>query len=197
MNKLEQKILCIKSDILFEKGKWNGLKTDDLDYYYNLLLEKSEFQIRGPLETDLSYKQIIPQVIIRFQDKYFLHKQVKGTEARLQEMFPLPLGGHVEEFDLETKENDLIQDALEREVNEEVEINANITKKEFLGLVYLEDENPVNHVHIGIFYIFDVDSDNVHIKESELENVGFVSKAFLEENIDKLTYWSRIILEKI
>ena len=32
-SKDEEQILVVRSDILFEKEKWQGLKTDNLDYY--------------------------------------------------------------------------------------------------------------------------------------------------------------------
>lgn len=195
MNKLDQQILCIKSEILFEKGKWDGLKTEDLNYYYQLLLEKSEFKRRGDLEENPDYKQIIPQVILKFENKYFLHQQVAGTEERLQKMYPLPLGGHVEQFDLEG-EKDLLQTALEREVEEEVLIESKIVNREFIGIVYLEDDNPVNHVHVGLFYIFELDGDDVEMNEEELEKVGFVDKKYLMDNMENLTYWSRVVLNE-
>jgi predicted NUDIX family phosphoesterase len=196
MNKLDQKVLCISSQTLFKQGKWNGLKTTNLDYYYKLLLENSEFRVRGDLEEDPNFKQIIPQIILRYQGKYFLHRQVAGTEKRLNNLCPLLLGGHVEEFDRDDLEGkDLIQTATFRELDEEAEVNANITNSTFYGLIYLEDENPVNHVHVGLVYIFDLDSDKVKIREKELENIGFVDLEYLNENRETLTYWSRIIVD--
>lgn len=190
-----EEILCIKSDILFNKGKWNGIKSDNLDYYYNLLLEKSEFRVREGLETDINYKQIIPEVILRRDGKYFLHKQVNRNEKRLNGLCPLLLGGHVEKFDISVG-SDLIQSALDRELEEEVAFNGNVLNREFVGLVYIEDDNPVNHVHVGLVYIFDVDSDEVVVKEEGLETVGFVDIEYLRKNIDSLTFWSRIVVQE-
>lgn len=204
MNKNDQIILSIKSDILFTEThpKWNGLKTDQLDEMYQLLLDNSEFLRRGDLEEDPNFKQIIPQVILRFKDfngvdKYFLHKQVAGGETRLNALCPLPLGGHVEEFDL-GQDKDIIQSALERELFEEADVQSNIIGRTFLGLIYLEDENPVNHVHVGLAYIFDLDGMDVTIKEiDKLEDIGFVSLQYLLENIDTLTFWSRVIAKEL
>lgn len=198
-DKNDQMILCIESEYLFTDShpKWDGLKTDQLDELYALLLEKSEFRRRGDLEEDPSYKQIIPQVVLKHKDKYFLHKQVAGGESRLNALCPLPLGGHVEEFDL-GQDKDLIQSALERELFEEADVKSNIINREFLGLIYIEDENPVNHVHVGLAYIFDLDGDDVKIKETDkLEDVGFVDVDYLRKNIDTLTYWSRVIVDKL
>lgn len=193
MDKMKQKILCIKSEKLFKFGKWNGLKTDDLEELYDLLLKESEFRPRGELEEDPSYKQIIPQVVLKFKDRYFLHRQVDGNESRLNSLHPLPLGGHVEEFDANDN-NDLIQTALLRELDEEAEVDSNIIDKRFLGIIYLEDNNPVNLVHIGIMYIFELDEDLVELREDKLEKVGFVDLNYLKEHINELTYWSRELI---
>ena len=189
---MDEKILCIKGETLFKDGKWNGLLTSDSQKYLSLLRENGEFRVRRELENDPEYKQIIAQVILRYKDKYFLHRQVKRNEERLNSLCPLPIGGHIEEIDL--KGEDILETALERELHEEVDLKSNIVKKTYLGLIYLEDDNPVNFVHVGFVYIFDLDGVDVHVKEEGLEDIGFVSLDYLKTNSEKLTYWSRIII---
>ena len=195
---MSNKILCIKESKLFSKESWNGIQTNNLEFYYQLLLDESEFQERVPLETDPSYKQIIPQIVLRNNNRYFLHRQNKGGETRLNSLCPLTIGGHVEEFDkadTNLKGSDLIETALYRELAEEVKLGVNITNKQFLGLIYLNDENPVNHVHVGLVYIFDLDGQDVECLEPGLEKIGFVDKKYLVDNNESLTFWSRKIVE--
>lgn len=188
-----EKILCISTDRLFRLGKWSGLQTEDLDKYIKLLNEESEFRVREELENDSSYKQVIAQVILRYKDKYFLHRQVNRSEERLNSLCPLALGGHTEEFDM--KEGESILDvALDRELHEEVDLQSKILKKELLGLIYIEDENPVNAVHVGLFYVYDLDGMDVHTKEEGLEDIGFVSLDYLKSNKETLTFWSRVVI---
>lgn len=189
---MDEKILCIKEETLFKYGKWNGLMTSTPQKYLNLLRENGEFRARQELENDPSYKQIIAQVILRYKDKYFLHRQVKRNEERLNSLCPLPIGGHIEEID--SNSDDILETALERELHEEVDLKSNIISKNYLGLIYLEDDNPVNLVHVGFVYIFDLDGVDVHVKEEGLEDIGFVSLDYLKTNSEKLTYWSRIII---
>jgi predicted NUDIX family phosphoesterase len=191
-----EKILCIKAEKLFERGKWNGLKTEHLSYYKDLIVNNQEFRTRNKLETDPTYKQVIAQVLLRHDGKYFLHKQIARSEERLNGLKPLPLGGHIEEFDKESDE-DLIEAGLLRELEEEVELNSRIIDRSFLGLIYLEDGNPVNEVHVGLVYIFDIDGEDVHIKEEGLEDVGFVDLEYLKEHREELTYWSRLIINHL
>ena len=189
---MDEKILCIKEETLFKYGKWNGLMTSTPQKYLNLLRENGEFRVREELENDPEYKQIIAQVILRYKDKYFLHRQVKRNEERLNSLCPLPIGGHIEEID--SNSDDILETALERELHEEVDLKSNIISKNYLGLIYLEDDNPVNLVHVGFVYIFDLDGVDVHVKEEGLEDIGFVSLDYLKTNSEKLTYWSRIII---
>ena len=189
---MDEKILCIKEETLFKYGKWNGLMTSTPQKYLNLLRENGEFRARQELENDPEYKQIIAQVILRYKDKYFLHRQVKRNEERLNSLCPLPLGDHIEEID--SNSDDILETALERELHEEVDLKSNIISKNYLGLIYLEDDNPVNLVHVGFVYIFDLDGVDVHVKEEGLEDIGFVSLDYLKTNSEKLTYWSRIII---
>ncbi len=193
MSSHSEKILCISSEKLFRLGKWNGLQTENLDKYLKLLNEQSEFRVRDELEDDDSYKQVIAQVILRYKDKYFLHRQVNRSEERLNSLCPLALGGHTEEFDMKEGE-DILDVALERELHEEVELKSKILKKKLLGLMYIEDENPVNRVHVGLFYVYDLDGIDVHIKEEGLEDIGFVSLDYLKTNKETLTFWSRVII---
>lgn len=188
-----EKILCISTDNLFRLGKWSGLKTEDLDKYIKLLNEESEFRVRRDLESDSSYKQVIAQVILRYKDKYFLHRQVDKSEERLNSLCPLALGGHTEEFDL-VDGKDILDVALDRELHEEVDLQSKILKKELLGLIYIEDENPVNAVHVGLFYVYDLDGTDVHTKEEGLEDIGFVSLDYLKSNKETLTFWSRVVI---
>ena len=189
---MDEKILCIKEETLFKYGKWNGLMTSTPQKYLNLLRENGEFRVRKELENDSNYKQIIAQVILKYKDKYFLHRQVKRNEERLNSLCPLPIGGHIEEID--SNSDNILETALERELHEEVDLKSNIVKKSYLGLIYLEDDNPVNLVHVGFVYIFDLDGADVHVKEEGLEDIGFVSLDYLKTNSEKLTYWSRIII---
>jgi len=125
--------------------------------------------------------------------KYFLHRIKSATDVRVVELHAVPLGGHVEEFDRK-HDQDLIQTALERELQEETIIKAKIISRKFEGLIYLEDENAGNQYHIGVTYLFDLDSDQVELRESKLEKLGWVDRKFLTGHYDELSYWSQVYI---
>ncbi len=193
IDKMAQKIWCISSDKLFEKGKWQGLQTKNLDYYLDLLNKESIFLPRGPLEEDDSFKQIIGQVTLQVGNEFLLHQITsEGSESRLHDLWPLFLGGHIDETD-KGHEN-VVEYAADREFNEEVKYEGNILEKKFLGLVYVEDGNFVNHVHVGMCFLFKGDSKKVTLNENKLANLKFVDVDYLNANIKNLTYWSREII---
>lgn len=187
-----EKIACIREDILFRYGRWDGLMNENLDRYVSLIKDNMEFHPRDELEVDPKYKQVIAQVVLKHGDKYFLHRQVARSEKRLNSLCPLPIGGHIEEFD--NTVGDAIDNAMVREMEEEVVCNSKIIDRRFLGLIYLDDGNFVNKVHVGFVYIFELDGDDVHIREEGLEEIGFVDIEYLKKNLDNLTYWSKEII---
>ena len=191
MDKMKQKIWCIASDKLFAKGKWNGINTNEPKYYFKLLNEEGEFRERGPLEEDPSYKQIIGQIVLQVGNKFLIH-QIKpaGSEARLHDLWPIVVGGHIEEID-RNEDGDLVTNGVEREFEEEVHYGGKILQKDFLGLIYIENENPVNAVHVGLAYRFLGDSEDVSPTEEEIGEMHFTDIDYLKENINNLTYWSR------
>lgn len=196
--KQTNKVWCVHRDILFRQGKWDGLKTS-ASLQISLIKSKGEFKPRKKLETDPRYKQIIPQIMVRHQDPikgdtYLLHKITKqGNEERLHDLWPVFVGGHVEEIDADGP--DMLDQALMREFDEELQVNGIILNKSFIGIIYIEDDNPVNEVHIGLVYIMDVDTQDVVSNDEALSDLAFVPLEFLEERIDQLTPWSKVMVD--
>lgn len=201
MNKFDQKVLCISAENLRsvdEKRNW--LQTKNLDKYISLFNKKWVFVCRWDAEKNPNFKQIIPSIILKYvknwESTYFLHKQSsKISEKRLANMYPLFLGGHVEEIDWMIWDKNLIENATNRELEEEAVIWSNILKKEFKWIIYIEDENIVNHMHIWLVWIYTIDGETVEMNEDKLEKVGFVNKNFLIQKKKQMTYWSQIYLD--
>lgn len=187
MNKMDVKVLAIKREKLFSNGTWEGFKTDeDLNEVINLIESEGEYIRRGDLEEDESYKQIIAQIVLVVGNKLFLHRiPSSGSESRLQDMWPIFLGGHVDYGD------ESISKAMEREFREEIDYQGKIIKKEFAGLVNLED-NPVNRVHTGLVWVFKGDSEN--FKDNQDDGIAegkFVTWGEADKMRENMTYWSK------
>jgi predicted NUDIX family phosphoesterase len=63
--------------------------------------------------------------------------------------------------------------------------------------MYLEDENIVNQMHLGLYYLFDLDGSDVKMIEKGLETIGWVDKKYLKKNFESLTFWSKLMVEEL
>ncbi|HWW59870.1 MAG TPA: NUDIX hydrolase, partial [Thermoanaerobaculia bacterium] len=71
-----------------------GLMREDADVTLDVIVERHFFIDRATAEVSPQYKQIIPYVIIRHDDSFFLLQRTrKQTEARLHDKFSIGIGG--------------------------------------------------------------------------------------------------------
>ena len=156
----------MSADIIFEKGRWQGLKKDNLEYYLDLIKSNYQFKRRGDVETDPSWQQIIPYIVFNFGSKYFIYKYLpRAGEQRLVDTYQIGVGGHINEIDI--KDNtDIVDIGMMREWDEEVNYKGKIVEKKLIGLLN-DDSRPVEAVHLGLVYHFVGDSPEISIKETE------------------------------
>jgi len=183
MSKDDEQILVVKSDIIFERGKWQGLKTDNLDYYLELIKNNCEFKRRGDMENDDSFQQIIPYIIFNFEDKYFIYKYLpKAGEQRLVDTYQLGVGGHINPIDNEFGKN-VLEAGMMREWNEEVNFQGNFLERKLVGILN-DDSHLVEAVHLGLVYSFTGDSPEISIKETDKMVGELVSKKDIARYIE-------------
>src|SRR5207245_7179115 len=109
------------------------------------------FRPRAEVETDPSYKQIIPYVVLRSGNLVFHYTRgQKGSEARLRALRSLGVGGHISEVDVSLF-GDPYRSGLAREVAEEVHLDSPYTER-CVGLIN-DDRTPVGRVHLGIVHV--------------------------------------------
>ena len=188
MSKEDERVMVVKADKLFQAGIWEGFREMDEKKFLDFVDKNREFLDRRNAEIDETFQQIIAQIILKVGDKIFLHRIPQtGSESRLHEMWPIFLGGHINDTD----EN--IIKASEREFSEEVDYKGRILSRRFWGVVKLHD-NPVNKVHIGMVWIFEGDSEDVGITGDDgILDGRFVKIKDLDNYLDKMTYWSRVV----
>jgi predicted NUDIX family phosphoesterase len=190
-SKDDEQILVVKSDILFKDGVWQGLKTDNLDYYVDLIKKNCEFKRRGDMENDTSYQQIIPYILFNFEDKYFLYRYLKEAgEQRLANDYIIGIGGHINRNDIKIGE-DVIEAGRDREWDEEVEYNDSLDKK-LVGILN-DDRRPVEAVHVGLVYLFKGNTPNISVKEKDKMAGELFGPEELAEKAGKTEGWAPII----
>lgn len=193
-NKDDEQVLVIKSDILFKDGKWQGLKTDNLDYYIDLIKKNCEFKRRGDVENDTSFQQIIPYIVFNYKDQYFLYRYLKKAgEQRLKNDFIIGVGGHINKDDVKPEE-DLIEAGRDREWDEEVEYKDKLEKK-LVGIL-ADDRRPVESVHLGLVYVFKGNTPNISVKETDKMAGELVGPEELGEKAPNTEGWVPIIYKE-
>ncbi len=181
MDKNDERVLVVPASIIFEKGRWQGLKTDNLDYYLDLIKNNYQFKRRGDVETDSSLKQIIPYMLFSFQNSFFAYKYLAnaGEKRLVGNNYQLGVGGHINNKDM-VDGADVLKVGMEREWNEEVNFNGNFLQKKLVGIVN-DDSMPVESVHLGLVYHFIGDSPSINIKETnKMEGRLLSEKEILE-----------------
>jgi predicted NUDIX family phosphoesterase len=182
------RILVVRTADLFPEGIWEGFREDSARKYFSIISGKSFFKERSEVEEDDNFQQVIPQIILNVGNKILIHKiPSTGNESRLHDMWPIFLGGHVDETDLN------IEAAVRREFEEEIEYNGEIIAQRYVGIVKLHDTN-VNKVHVGLVYVFVGDSENYRSRNDDgVTEPKFVGMDELKEYYDKMTYWSKAV----
>jgi predicted NUDIX family phosphoesterase len=159
-----EEVLCVKREDIFPDGAWHGFVSDGLERHQAVIREHHFFMARSVVEDDPSYQQIIPYVVFRHGDLYFLtHRLRASSEKRLRKQYSLGVGGHINRGDLEG--GDPIQDGLKREWEEEVVYHGHFDAR-LLGLLN-DDSSPVSKVHLGVVFLVDGDSADIAIRETD------------------------------
>lgn len=187
-------ILVVKRDTLFAyEPAWHGLKTVNIEAYLSLIQTHKEFLPRPAMELDETYKQIIPYLIFKYEDRYFLmQRSNKASESRLQNKFTLGIGGHVRAEDLQ--EGSTLFDWARREFHEEVAYSGNLTITS-LGMLN-DDSNEVGKVHVGLVLLLEGDSDNITV-HSELKSGELLTLEECAAYAEHMETWSRIIFDTL
>lgn len=195
MNKDDEQILVIKSEVLFKNGKWQGLKIDNLDYYIDLIKKNSEFKRRGDMENDENYQQVIPYMLFSFDNKFFAYKYIReaGEKRLVNNNYQLGIGGHINLADKET--GDVLEIGTMREWNEEVDFKGNLISKKLVGIVK-DESTSVEEVHIGLVYHFVGDSSDIKIRETDKMEGLIVDLKDLSRNKMNHSPWMKIVYEE-
>lgn len=187
---LDEYILVVKRPILLGDASWHGIKKENLDHYLTIIQQHQEFLPRAAMEIDPTYKQIIPYLIFRHKNRYFLmQRSANASEKRLQSKFSLGIGGHIRQEDMVGK---TIFDWAQREFHEEVSYQGAL-KIEPLGILN-DDSNEVGKVHIGLVLLLNGDSDQIQVK-SELKSGSLVTLEECNRHKDNLENWSNLVFD--
>ena len=167
---------------------WRGVRGVSLDPLLTAAREHGEFRPRPEAESDPSWKQLIPYLVVRDGARIFLMRRTRaGGDARLHDLYTIGVGGHVNPGD------GGIIGGLKREWSEEIEADF---EPDFVPLGLLnDDENAVGAVHLGLVYEADAAGRTVGIREREKLAGDFANVDEVAAVADKLETWSSLLFD--
>ncbi|MEX2546293.1 MAG: NUDIX domain-containing protein [Chloroflexota bacterium] len=168
--------------------KWRGVRRTAIDPYLAAIRDHGTFRPRPAAETDPSWKQIIPYLVLRDGERVLLMRRTRaGGDERLHERYTIGIGGHVNPGDTDPL------DALRREWAEEIDADFE-PALEPVGVLN-DDDNNVGTVHLGLVYSADAGGRPVAIRERLKLEGGFATFAEVGAIVTRLETWSAHLFE--
>jgi predicted NUDIX family phosphoesterase len=198
---IDEQILVVPESVISEIGVIEGF-CRDVDRFLGPILASDQlsFRPRGEMESDPSFKQLIPYVILRHTDAHggihvFTYTRGSGQgESRLHAKRSIGIGGHISEEDA-AGGSDPYLTGMRRELEEEVVIGSEFVEQR-VGLIY-DPTTDVGRVHLGVVHLFELAEPIVRPNEDDISETGFVRIEDLKSQRDSLEVWSRLCLDSL
>ena len=92
---IEERVFVVPRASIADRAAWYGIRTDDLDVFVEALERDGRYEPRPQMEVDPSFKQVIPYLILRDSERYFLMRRTRaGVDARLHDRYSIGVNGH-------------------------------------------------------------------------------------------------------
>lgn len=184
----QELVYVVPRELLVTPPGWRGVRTAGISELLRTIRQEGRFEPRPEMETDPSFKQIVPYLILRNGDDYFLMRRTRaGGDARLHERYSIGVGGHLNPVDAE------LEDGLMREWHEE--INADfVLDAQLIGLLN-DDEAEVGAVHLGVVYVADAADRPVAVREVSKLSGRFASPTEVRAIYGLLETWSALAFD--
>ncbi len=199
MNPPDENILVIKRSLFDELGSFQGLYFESAKYLGAILSRGNNFFLpRAQAEGDPVYKQIIPYVLVAFENSVLHYvRGKKAGEQRLVAKGSIGIGGHMNETDesLFAMDEQAYRAGVEREVNEEINIETPFEDR--IVALLNDDSTEVGRVHLGIVHVFKLKEPKVLKREAMITGLTFLTKEELMARRESLESWSQICLDSL
>lgn len=206
MSQRDEQILVIPASVVDEIARFEGF-TADVDRYLDAILssESLQFRPRSAMESDPSFKQLIPYVILRTTDaagdsQLFAYTRGSGQgEARLHARRSIGIGGHISSEDALPRaaagDQGPYRNGMLRELAEEVRLDS-AYDEQCVGLIY-DPSSEVGRVHLGVVHMFDLAAPRVVANEEDICDAGFAPLDQLRRDHGRLETWSQLCVDSL
>jgi len=190
VSKDDEQVLVVPREALVPGDGWTGVRADDLTAANAVVAREGAFVRRGDAEEDPSRKQVIPYLVLRDGERWFLMRRTRaGGDARLHDLWSIGVGGHLNPGDGD------VAGGLRREWAEELvaDFEPDYTP---VGLLN-DDTTPVGAVHVGFVYVADAGGRPVAIRETDKLTGAFATTEEVRAVRDAMETWSRLAFDAL
>ena len=186
---MSEQVMVVDREHIADHLVERGLITEHTEVLLDTIYDRHFFIDRPAAEVSPQYKQIIPYVLIRRGQSWFLLRRTqKQTEARLHDKLSLGIGGHIN-----PDTPDLI-DGLQKELEEEVGVTGDY-ELTFIGILN-DDTTDVGSVHLGAVFVLDVADGDVEVRETDKMTGRWITTADLAPLRDQMETWTQIVYDE-
>jgi predicted NUDIX family phosphoesterase len=199
---MTEQVLVVPTDLVHRIGYFQGF-TAEIDRYLETLLSPTatSYRPRSEMETDPSFKQLIPYVIFTSQATdgrllVFQYTRGKGQgESRLHSKRSVGVGGHISIDDRTCEDLVPYAEGMRRELEEEIAIDCPYTER-CVGLIN-DDQTPVGQVHLGVVHLVELERPAIEPREADLLDCGFEPIEDLLADLSQFETWSQYCLRAL
>jgi predicted NUDIX family phosphoesterase len=186
----DELVLVVPREALVPGAGWLGVRTGDMGGALAVVAKEGRFLRRGDAEEDPGHKQVIPYLVLRDGERWFLMRRTRaGGDARLHDLWSIGVGGHLNPGDGD------VAGGLRREWAEEV-VAGFVPEFRPVGLLN-DDTTAVGAVHVGFVFTADAAGRPVSIRETDKLSGSFATTAEVASHGEDLETWSRLVFEAL
>jgi predicted NUDIX family phosphoesterase len=185
-----EQVLVVPRGFIVPGDGWLGVRRDGMAAALDAVARHGLFMRRGDAEEDPTHKQVIPYLVLRDGERWFLMRRTRaGGDARLHDRWSIGVGGHLNPGDAG------VEGCLRREWAEELVADF-VPGFEPVGLLN-DDTTAVGAVHVGFVYVADAAGRPVAIRETETLVGAFAVTGEVAAVRDGLETWSRLVFDSL
>jgi len=183
-----ERVLVVPREAIVPGEGWLGVRRDGVGAALAAVAREGRFVLRSAAELDATLKQVIPYLVLRDGQRWFLMRRTRaGGDARLHDRWSIGVGGHLNPGDGD------VPGGLRREWSEELVADF---MPDFTPVGLLNDDTtPVGAVHIGIVYVADAAGRHVEIRETDKLVGTFTTTAEVAAVRESMETWSRLVFD--
>jgi len=195
----EEHVLVVERSVLEDAGLSQGLMFDVtplLDAIFRPGVPR--FMPRSRAETDPTWKQLIPYVIMTCDSRVLTYvRGRRAGESRLVGQRSMGIGGHINPGDdlplFNSDFRDAYAAAVRREVDEEVSVEAGHSDQ--VVALLNDDSTEVGRVHVGIVHLWRLATCAVGKREQVITQMTFMTPTEMRAVRDSFETWSQFCLD--